>query len=294
MIQYINGLRIANAVQMLPFQGIHLIVEGDRDEVFFNKFIDTKVCLPYVAYGKPNVMDAIDELNKRNFDRALGVIDKDFDTILNTPCTIKNIVISDYHDMEMEIVHSPGFMQVVNIHGKKPAFDKIEVKHKKTIREILLEAVKHLAFLKLADTQYDLGLTFKPVLPDGNSIKYSEFIDLAKLEYKGDDSLIKAILDFSNNKTRKPKPINEIKLKFDLSKKMHPINLKELCNGHDITYVLHMLLKLPEFGKKDKQSHKQLEIDLILAYDTSQFILTKIYTDIKIWEGNKKIQILNC
>ena len=73
MVQDITGIRIANALSMdKTFQGTFLVVEGMRDEIFFNKFINKQCCQIYTAKGKPNVLESIQILNERKFGRAFG------------------------------------------------------------------------------------------------------------------------------------------------------------------------------------------------------------------------------
>ncbi len=136
-----------------------------------------------------------------------------------------------------------------------------------------------------------MGLSFKPETPDGKSLSYSDFIDIKSLSFINSESLIKSIVNYSANKLKKPKPIEVIADKYNEVKNNAPYDRLQLCNGHDITFIIQLSLKrkLGNYNANE-YSQKRIELDLIFAYDSQDFLTTKLYNNIKKWEtDNAKI-----
>jgi 5S rRNA maturation endonuclease (ribonuclease M5) len=293
MIKDLTPVRIANSIEMDDsFIGATIIVEGPRDSTFFSKFINQGSTQTYIAHGKTNVLDSIAILNEREYKRALGIIDRDFSEILKSKISIENVILTDYHDIEIAIIESPAFNVVLSSLGNQEKIKEIESNHKSNAKEIIFELSKDVGILKLANQLGNLGLVFKPALPAGNPLNYSDFIDFKFMKFTSVDDLLTTTINYSTNRS-KPQPKEYIKEKYTEVLKMGPYDYKHICNGHDFTFILQMALK-KSFGSVSPTecSQKRIELDLIFAYDSRFFMTTTLYADIKKWEVSKSLKVL--
>jgi hypothetical protein len=293
MINDITAIRIANSVQMdSGFAGIFLFVEGSRDVVLFKKFIDRYKCQIQVANGKFNIIGAIEILNSRKFQRGLGIIDKDFDEILNITYTISNLISTDFHDIEISIIESDALLHVVETHCDGAKLKKLELENG-PIKTVLYSLAKYIGYLKLANKIYNLGLVFKPENVDGRPLNYSNFIDALTLTFKGDHLLVETVFNYSINRTQNCSAKETIIEKLKLVQELVDLDEKHLCNGHDITFIIQLALKKKLGSTRSIElSQKRIELDLSFAYDSTYFISTNLYQEIKKWEDRKKVKIL--
>ncbi|TXJ24665.1 MAG: DUF4435 domain-containing protein [Chitinophagaceae bacterium] len=293
MIADITPDRIANSIIMdVPFNGTTLIVEGRRDFLFFSKFISKSSCRVTIAFGKPIVVDVIEILIKRKFSRGLGIVDRDFGSLLGQSLENRFLIECDYHDIEMSILESPCFDTIVTEQCNAEKMNTLFSSSSEKFRTRLLELITPLGNLKLANQLFSLGLVFKPKSPEGNPISYSDFIDIKNFEYQGHDKMVSSIINYSRNKSDNIKPVQTIQTKLvEIEGRRYEI--MHLCNGHDFTYIYLLALKR-KVGQGDAatMTHKMIEQTLILGYDSAYFISTDLYKKIKKWEKKNQQTVL--
>ncbi|MCU7616972.1 DUF4435 domain-containing protein [Chryseobacterium sp. PBS4-4] len=285
--------RIANAIMMdKTFNGYHLIVEGNKDYKLYSKFFNLENLRITEAFGCEKVKMVLQILSDRNFDKKLGIIDYDFNKILNIKINTNNLFVTDDHDIEVMIIKTSALENTINIFTQKKKIEDFEKNRKKTIRECIISVGIEIGNLKLANKIYDLGLIFKPQQPDGNQIKYKDFINNNDLTFLGHDKLVDTVINYSQSKTNKLKPKKEIldKLK-EVSKKK--FETEHLVNGHDLSNILYILLK-KTFSSTNKMLHdfNSIEDSLILAYEFVEFKKTKLYEALNIFENFNTLDIL--
>ena len=291
MQEHITPTRIANAImQDTTFNGNYLIVEGNSDYHFYKKFIDQSKCLIKQAYGNINVIEVIEILDSRNFERKLAIIDSDFRKLDNEIEQNKSVIITDEHDIEVMIFKSPALERVLEVHYSEAKFKGFQSKQNIDFRDLILNLAKPIGYLKWANKKYNLGLVFKPKNPEGRQIKYSKIYDEKKLTFNGENVLIKTIIDYSNNKGTEVKPLQEIEEAYR-TQINEVADLFQLCNGHDITNLISLALR-KAIGNKNLD-YKAIECDLILSFDTSEFDKTEIFMSMKEWEKQTGLSILS-
>jgi hypothetical protein len=293
MVDSITSYRIANAIEMdKTFSGSYLIVEGTRDEVLYGKFTNPTYCQIQIAQTRDNVIDTIAILNERSFNRALGIIDHDFDFILASVIVMDNLVYTDYHDAEISIIESSAFETVIYSSGSRKKIEAAEKELKKSLRTVFYELAEHIGYLKLANKIDSLGLSFRPRSQDSNPLTYSDFIDVKTLSFKGLAQLVTSVINYSNNRDTKPVSRKDI-IDSCLRVKQNAYPHKHLCNGHDLTFIIQLALK-SKLGSKSKNelSHKSIELALIYAFDSREFETGLLFHAIKKWESAKGLKIL--
>lgn len=290
MEQFITPNRIANAIlQKTSFKGVYIIVEGNNDYTLYSKFTNKEICKAEIAFGNQNVIDVIDELGKRGFTDALGIVDSDFRKLDGEIEENENILMTDDHDLEMMIFKSDALDTVLDHYSKQ---EKIEAFQKengnKCLRDIFLDLAMPLGYLKWANKKNELGLVFKPTNRDGNLLNISEFIPPTTMKFSTYEDMVQTVLNYSINKSKvKTSKTQAVKLTKELINKTH--SLLQLCNGHDIIHIIALSLRR-KLSNLNANAIKleQLEKEFVFAYDSLHFQETELYKQLKIWEHKKE------
>lgn len=293
MIEYLTPDRIANSIVMdSTFKGSSLIVEGKRDYLFFQKFVSHADCQIKVAFGKYFVIEVVNILKQRKYEKVLGILDRDFGFILNSTLETENLIESDYHDFEISIIESPCFNTMIAAHCKPDKMELLFSKSVDNLKNKIFELITPLGKLKLANQIYELGLVFKPHNPEGKPLSYSDFIDCKAFNYLGHDKMITTVINYSIAKSTKIASKEAIKTKFEEIESRN-YDILHLCNGHDFTYIFQLTLK-KSIGQGDSSeiSQKAVEQYFIFGYDSSYFITTSLYKKIKHWEYKNNLKVL--
>jgi len=287
MEQYITPDRIANAImQDNSFKGHYLIVEGVKDVKFYQKYIDPTSFRIREAFGREKVKLVLKILNERGFHRRIGIIDSDFNAILNINEEVDGLYLTDDHDVEIMIIKTKALEDVIHLFCSKKKVEEFEKMKGKTIRAILFDLGKEVGYLKLANRVHDLGLIFKPSTSDGNQIRYRDFVDEETMKFLGSDKMIETVMNYARSKSTTMTAKDEIKAKLDEVCKVS-YDPYHLVNGHDLSNILYLLMK-KTFGSKNKMltDYNAVEHSLILAYDYADFRETTLYKDLREWANS--------
>jgi hypothetical protein len=291
MEEKITPERIANAImQDRTFKGYYILVEGIKDAKLYRKFVSKQNFRIKESFGCGNLLKAFEILCARGFGQKIGIIDRDFHDILNTHPQIENIFLTDFHDIEVMIFSTKSYDDVLNIYTIPEKIEKFEKKKGQTIKEIILELSTRIGKLKLADRKFQLGLVFKPDQPDGNQIKYRDFID-DNLSFLGERKMIESIINYSRNKSENLKDFETIHKKYtEMEKDIH--DPFQLSNGHDISNITFILLKKQLRSTNPMlNNYRCIEDSLILAYDFDYFKTTQLYFDLKKFSEKVKLSL---
>ncbi|WP_282075273.1 DUF4435 domain-containing protein [Maribacter aquivivus] len=264
------------------------LVEGKSDKILFTKFIlSDKVSLES-CQGFKNVLIVAEELRKRDFHSFIAVLDSDFRYLEDNYINDKQIFFTDYHDIEISFIESNSLKVIFEKYANQEKLKSFEDKINKTFKDYIYQLASHLGYLKWANKKEDLGLVFKPKYIEGKYLKLDKVVTV-NLEFVGDEVMINYVRQFSTSKGKNPKN-NEVIIKHFRSLFSEDIDLKHLCNGHDLCYLIAISLK-KTIGKINV-TYDQIENDLRLSYDSDCFKKTKLYKQILVWEEeNTKVFI---
>lgn len=294
MEEFITPERTANAImQDKSFNGHYLLVEGNKDVKLYGKFINLDNVRIKPAFGNERVKTILSILEDRGFDKKIGIIDSDFNKILDNEINIDGLFMTDDHDIEVMIIKTRALENVIRIFCSNAQIAKFEKDNDTTIRESLVKIGKEIGYLKLANNIHDLGLIFKPKKADGNLIKYGNFTCDKTLSYLGDDKLIDTIINYSRVKSPAMKTKPEIEKVFNDVKK-DEFDLNQLINGHDLSNLLYLLMKkVLKSRNKMLVNNNSVEDSLILSYEYDFFKETEIYANLKEWSEARNLELLN-
>lgn len=262
------------------------LVEGKSDRVFFGKFVIPEHFQISICDGNSNLQEIASILRERSFTKYLGVIDSDFDRLEDRKIADNQIFQTDFHDIEISIFESKALADVLNRYQIEEKFGKFEKDSGINFLESLYCLSEPLGYLRWANQGDKLGLAFKPKNPEGSPLKYEKFIDKRTLGYKSDEALVDYISQYSKNRNTNIKSRDEI-LASLLNKQKNKVDRKQLCNGHDMCYILSLALK-HAIGSCNVSS-KILQDNLVFAYDSEAFKMTDLYKNIKKWEKSNTV-----
>ncbi|MFN6529550.1 DUF4435 domain-containing protein [Nostoc sp. ChiSLP03a] len=283
MREFLTVDRVANKIRQLrqTYSGAFLLVEGSSDKVFYERFVDKKLCHLEITAGKPSskqcAIEILAILETSNFQGILAIVDADFDHLQNTPVTIPNLLRTDTHDLETMLINSLAFDKVITLFGSE---EKI-IKFGRDLRSALLESGMSVGYLVWVSQSDGLNLKF-----DG--IEFSKFVDSQTLKIN-ELKLITEVI----NKSQAYSLTNEDIQKRLTNKKSSSHDPWQVCRGHDLVEILSIGLRKaigsnPAIDVKPNSddSKNTLEGILLLAYEEIYFYETQLYSEIRLWETN--------
>ncbi|MBN1541641.1 DUF4435 domain-containing protein, partial [candidate division KSB1 bacterium] len=240
---------IANTIRMKGsnFSGAFLIVEGPDDARLFKMFAVQECCKIEAAFGKHNTIESLRLLEESGFDRAVAIVDSDFDTILGREYQSERLFTTDTHDIETLIVKSRAFDKLIAEYADDQLLRDFEAQFKKNLRQALLEPAYFIGLARYISIKYQLNLSFK-------GIEFDDYLDkdTLQVDQKG---LIKALFANSNNQDISA---------TDLQKKLDDLNAENhdpwmMARGHDLVDVLLKGFRLFGYHRAQRLSRDMLE-----------------------------------
>lgn len=291
----ITPARIANAIQQdNSFYGINILVEGEKDIRLYRKLTCKELSKIKVTFGKKKMREVYYLLKGRGFDKVIGIRDADYIRINGglDDTFSDNIFITDKHDSEGMIIESEAFTNFLFEITKEEVLEKF-IQDKGCLRSFIYSLSTPLACLRMANKIYNLGLSFKPVNPEGNTIKFKKFICEDSISYLGHDKLINTIIEYSKNRGSIIAPREEIRTKLDEVINMGlPVN--ELANGHDLAEILFIVCKKGlRSPHSDLKNASSVEAMLRLTFSKEDFSRTDLFKSLKNWEGRSNLKVFS-
>lgn len=298
MEQHITADRIANSImQESKFaDGIYLLVEGAKDIRVYNRLFKKENVRIRQTYGKYKQRDVYEILSKRGFESKICIRDADFLRVIGNKKFVidfsDNIFATDGHDSEVMMASSEALDNLLSIVSTDEKIKAFEEKLKIDIRSLVFELAKPIGYLRYANKQYNLGLSFKPKRPDGNCIKFKKFICEKEFISLGPEKLINTVYEYSKAFNDGVEAREVILEKF---RKVSNLNIPiiELVNGHDFSEILSIVIKK---GLKSEsglvQDKNSVESSLALAYELRYFHRSNLYAAIKKWAEEKNFDVI--
>lgn len=293
MWQYITPERTSNAImQDKRYRGFYFIVEGSKDVTIYSNLTNSKTVRAQPAFGCDRVREVLRILDDRSFTRKIGIVDRDFGSILGL-VERSNLYFTDFHDIEVSIFNSLALTKVLTAFCRPQYVEDFENEKGLSVREALFNLAKEIGYLKLANKLNNLGLHFKPKQPEGNHIKYVNFINFTDLSYKGHRKMITSIINYSRNRSVSLKTEQEIEKSF-INCKENDYDENQIVNGHDLANILfHFLKKTIKSQNKSLTNPDSIETFLSLAYEKTDFMKTHLYHSLSLASKSHSLCFFN-
>ena len=254
---------------------IWILVEGEDDCKIYPKFFQEKKCKIEQVYGGIGQLEiAIDKLQKYN-DLVIGIRDADFCHITNNYFSFSNLFYTDYHDIEMMMVHNDSvFKNILFEYGLSEISD--------SLRNNLLEETSFIGYLRYYNELNDCQINFK-------GLSFGKFHS-----QRDDDCLIllknELINELNIRSSNKRINIDETAINI-FSKTVPLINCYQLVSGHDFIKLLAFRINFSL--KSNKVNDKEISKLLRNSYRIDEFKNTDLFKHIYGWQFSLGVDILN-
>ncbi len=275
-----TGDEIANEVLLIraKYKGPILLLEGSKDERFFYRFVKNSEMPIIPAGGKEKVLNAVAILETYNGVQGfMGIVDADFGHIDGSLPESQNVIVTDYHDVEMMIIKTKAFDAVLLELGSEKKIREFR-NQEGEIRDDLIQKtliIGHLRYLSMTD---NLHLRFE-------GLHFDRFIDRNSLEID-QDKMLSNIFALTSNRCLDKKDVSN-----RLSELVDEMNDDpyQICCGHDFIEIFGIALRKILGSRSSKTAGPEvLGIALRLAYDSKDFHQTKLYADARMWSKRNK------
>lgn len=280
----INGDFIANTVRMDSFNGYHVLVEGENDELFYSKFLDKNEVQIEICHGKKNVLEAVQILvGNGTTKKYIGLVDKDYDFLKENPFESEKLIRTDFHDVETMCISSKSFEDFSNEYCKPDKVANICSTKSKSLKEHIIELAKPIAGMRILSIKNNYTLKFKPSGKETKELDYTKFICKDKYDFLGPESLLKTLERYYNQGL--PKSNEELIHELE-SLDLNEYEILDIVHGHDLANIIVVGLK-KSIGKASLYNTKRDEVEraLRLSYSREDFSKTNIYNNLNAISG---------
>lgn len=248
---------------------VWILVEGEDDCKIYRKFFDeTKAKVEFVSGGKGQLTIALNTLTKES-EQVIGIQDADFLHLEKLYPEIKNLFYTDYHDIEITMLNFDDV--ICNL------FSEYRILAKKTdIWQNVLQESSRIAYIRWYNEKNKCEILF-------SGLKYGDKLT----EIINGKIFVKIPMLLQELNTRSKNKSEElISNNIDNFIKINKTNnLLNLCNGHDITALLSLIIG-------GQISHTEFCRHLRLSFQMIHFAKTKLYAEIYNWQNKHGYQIL--
>lgn len=271
---------ITAALENKKFQGFHVFVEGGGDFKLWRNFMQKSKTRVTICNGCDKVIEATILGNKKGI-RCLGIIDRDFRSILCSEDLPSNIFMTDDHDIEMMMCHTDCLGKVLNNYDSSQKIDAYE-EAQEAVRDKVLFLTDQIGYLKLLNKRTNLNLILKRQDNDGSIVlpSYEKFLD-KHCQYKSNEDMIRYLIQWSESHGNRANMSLEEILQAYIKESETEQDSWQLSNGHDFTYLLAYFVH-KEIGCK-KKTQQEIESELVLAYENDSFQHTNLFKEMHEW-----------
>ncbi len=231
------------------------IVEGIDDIKLFRKFFNRNIQLEEISGGCKNLENELIEYNKKS-DRVFGIRDADFMHI-NKIEPIQNLFLSDYHDIEMQMIKSDEVWTAVVSEFINKEIDRFD-----DFRDYILKLLIFLSLIRLWNDVNNNELNF-------NGLGIGDFFDSKKLSINNERCI-------ENINNRSPNKKTNLLMEDITSMQSNEYDLFQLINGHDFIKIIELIAV-----------KKNIASSLRTAYSFTEFQKSKLYTYLDNWANSK-------
>lgn len=245
---------------------IFVLFEGETDiklfrNIFNRYYVDTTSLL-----GKEKVVYVLQALQNEGYYNIVGIKDADFDHLNNSEST-ENLFITDYHDMEVQMIESNAFISVIHEYAQSNVHQHLLTYLKENIYQVAL-IVGYLRWFneREINTLFFKKLDFKQFISieTNNTIHFNQEI------------FLNILIEDSKIKNPKLELIAEDLLNIIEEFKVESSDKRQICCGHDLTKLIAMI-----FFNSPKGD--EIEKALRLSYTIEDFKTTQLYNSLVNW-----------
>jgi len=257
--------------------GSFVIVEGDDDYKFLTARTALGHCELVIGNGKKNVEGALERLDRRSFEGALGIVDDDFDSLQGRQGPSPNLIMTDTHDLECMLLRSAALEQVLAEFGSRDKIQQFEQSHGYTVRDALLERGLKFGRLRWLAQRKGWNIPFSDLKPQ-QFVEYATWnVCVDRLHAK----TVKLVLS---------KSIDDLNVELGSLPSVDPWSV---CQGHDLVSILRIGLSEVLGNLRASKGVDDIASMLRSAFDTEDLYGGYFGTSIRGWEqANQPYRVL--
>ncbi len=273
---HITAYGIANTVKMAHSQRhiTFLLLEGPTDVIFFRRFLDVDACEALACHGRLNALQATAILDEGHEAGFLTFVDADYDRLLNTQPKSSNCVLSDGHDLIIDILCSPSLSRLLGERGSAEKLKQFREESGSGVWEAILNGAASLGYVRWHSHAETLSLSFAGLELHSYTKDSALRVDVVKV--------IRVVVQRSGLSLHEVTKIESCCAVLALK----GVDVRQVASGHDAVNLLSFGLR-GALGSQKAQDVKleTLEIELRLGFDDDCLRRTTFYQAIKEWEA---------
>jgi hypothetical protein len=231
---------------------VSILTEGKEDANIYSELFNDTTTKIFISNGFNQLQKALKTLSDQ-FDDIIGIRDADFCHLTNEYPNVKNLFLTDCHDIEMTMFHTGSLLLTVfTKYGKEDKFNKTWAK------SIKLASFTGYIRWYYRDNKIDTSAKFSLFDHSGLNIdNWDEDRLIAKINSKMQAAISLQIIHtfIEQHKTE---------------------DIYNLCNGHDIATLIMLALNV---------NKSRFLNDIIAVFKDSRFKETKLYHNLLDWQN---------
>ncbi|MBM2815123.1 MAG: hypothetical protein HW421_1885 [Ignavibacteria bacterium] len=253
-----------------------ILVEGNTDVKLFRKLLSDGETIIVPVEGFENLEKILEILKTENYIGLIGIRDSDFAKVEKFYKKFENLFYTDYHDIEISMINSICFDNIVLEHISMKKYQKF-LSNYGNLKEVIFDKTYTIGLLKFYNYKNKLVWKF-------NNINFKKFINKDSLDVNI-DNLIKDVEDKSIKLS-----IDKSHLKIELKKlSKHKLDNYQISNGHDFISILSIAFQKAIASKNHNELNpERIEESLRICYRLEDFKTTELYKSLKNWESINK------
>ncbi|MBL8615317.1 MAG: DUF4435 domain-containing protein [Deltaproteobacteria bacterium] len=266
-----------------------LLVEAGPDERFWRPWVGPGVLVRQANQGgKAQIIRWLKAAKPDEGEVLVGVVDADLDRVRGVENDTPDVILTDAHDLEATLVGLPALDKLAtSLAGA--ALAAAEARWGESLRARLVrhaELPGRLRWLKVARSPAFDALLFKKEKRNGIDY-FDDYASCIGADFQPDPSaLVKALCSFSNAQQLLPPKVDLVAAAAALG----PVDLAQLCNGHDLMGFLYAMLK--EIKAQGLSDSAGLAQQLGLAVERVWLVETAMWKALDAWSKRRGYPVL--
>ena len=251
-----------------PYNKVFILLEGETDIKLFRNIFSRHYTDNTQLKGKVKVIEALNILNNEGYINIIGIADADFDHLEEVSYS-NNLFVTDYHDMEIQMIESDGISSIISEKGED-CYRILADNLKQDVYDIAIE----IGYIRWYSEREDGLFTFKNKFNWNNLVSY----DNCQIVFDMEALIILLLAQLENS--------DDINIQEEVN------HLKELstdklqiCNGHDMT------LLIANYFPTGNINRDKIEEALRLSYHFSHFKTTNLFQNLNNWANSNNYQL---
>ncbi len=245
---------------------VFILLEGDTDIKLFRNIFSHNYTDTIEVKGKDKVIEGLNNLIEDGYKNIIGIADADFDNLEEIAYN-NNLFITDYHDMEIQMIETEAFYSTINEYSNGECYAFLSENLKENIYDIAIK----IGYIRWYSHKNNGLFNFK-------RIKLNNLVSYLDCQVSFDfDKLIELLIEQIDYDINIQDEIDSLKL--------ISIDSLQICNGHDMT------LLMAQYFSRGNINKDKIEESLRLSYTFSYFKTTNLFNNLNIWADSNYYQV---